>query len=235
MMAHTGITWMLVLAAASTVLGVETEKVPFERYQVILERMPFGRPPPPPPIQTKPVDAPPPPPQSTFAKDFRVSLMIERPDGSVKVGLIDSRNKVDYMLEVGMPEEGIELVSADYEKQEAVIRKGSEMAVVKVETPGGNPGRAFTPSVQGAQHLQPKTRAAPPSYLQKRRERLRQAYEEQKKRRAAQPKMSGRELQQHLQDYQMEVIRKGLPPLPIPLTPEMDAKLVKEGVLPPVE
>jgi len=33
----------------------------------------------------------------------------------------------------------------------------------------------------------------------------------------------------------MEVIRQGLPPLPIPLTPEMDAQLVSEGVLPPME
>ena len=31
----------------------------------------------------------------------------------------------------------------------------------------------------------------------------------------------------------MEVIRQGLPPLPIPLTPEQDSQLVKEGVLPP--
>jgi hypothetical protein len=40
-----------------------------------------------------------------------------------------------------------------------------------------------------------------------------------------------------LEAYQMDLIRaKGAkgPPLPIPLTPDMDAQLVKEGVLPPV-
>ena len=31
----------------------------------------------------------------------------------------------------------------------------------------------------------------------------------------------------------MEVIRKGMPPLPIPLTKEMDDQLVAEGILPP--
>ena len=41
------------------------------------------------------------------------------------------------------------------------------------------------------------------------------------------------EIRANLQDYQMEVIRSGMPPLPIPLTQEMDDQLVSEGVLPP--
>ena len=43
------------------------------------------------------------------------------------------------------------------------------------------------------------------------------------------------EIRANLQDYQMEVIRSGMPPLPIPLTQEMDDQLVSEGVLPPAE
>jgi hypothetical protein len=35
-----------------------------------------------------------------------------------------------------------------------------------------------------------------------------------------------------LQSYQKELIKQGLPPLPIPLTAQTDAELVKEGVLP---
>lgn len=42
------------------------------------------------------------------------------------------------------------------------------------------------------------------------------------------------EIQAHLQRYQMELIRQGLPPLPVRLTPENDAALVREGVLPPL-
>ncbi len=42
------------------------------------------------------------------------------------------------------------------------------------------------------------------------------------------------EIQSHLQNYQKELIRQGLPPLPIPLTPQTDAELVKEGVLAPL-
>ena len=50
---------------------------------------------------------------------------------------------------------------------------------------------------------------------------------------AAPERLTGESLQKHLQEYQMELIRTGQPPLPIALTPEMDAQLVKEGVLPP--
>ena len=46
------------------------------------------------------------------------------------------------------------------------------------------------------------------------------------------PKYTGAELKKHLQEYNMEVIRKGMPPLPIPLTQEQDDLLVKEGILP---
>ncbi len=49
--------------------------------------------------------------------------------------------------------------------------------------------------------------------------------EEQKRRRE--------EIRKNLEQYQMEVIRSGLPPLPFPLTQEMDDQLVKEGILPP--
>ena len=45
--------------------------------------------------------------------------------------------------------------------------------------------------------------------------------------------ISGEELQRHLEDYQMQVVQRGLPPLPVPLTPELESRLVEEGVLPP--
>ncbi len=42
------------------------------------------------------------------------------------------------------------------------------------------------------------------------------------------------ETNEGLRQYQMDLIRKGRAPLPIPLTQEMDEQLVKEGVLPPL-
>ncbi len=52
---------------------------------------------------------------------------------------------------------------------------------------------------------------------------------------AARPSIFGQELTKHLREYQQTVIRQGLPALPIPLTPEEDAQLVKDGILPPLE
>lgn len=43
------------------------------------------------------------------------------------------------------------------------------------------------------------------------------------------------ETKERLRQYQMEVIRSGMPPLPTPLTEAMDEQLVKEGILPPKE
>ena len=53
-----------------------------------------------------------------------------------------------------------------------------------------------------------------------------------KRRREALRKGSG--MTEALKQYQMD-LRQGKHPLPIPLTPEMDRKLVEEGVLPPLE
>lgn len=72
-------------------------------------------------------------------------------------------------------------------------------------------------------------------------ERLRQRREAMHQRTAAStnaPHLTGEEQRKFLEQYQMDIIRAGGakgPPLPIQLTPEMDAQLVKEGVLPPIE
>ena len=71
------------------------------------------------------------------------------------------------------------------------------------------------------------------SYAERRRLRM---LERQKPVEIPKPIYTGAELEKHLQEYQMEVIRGGsLPPLPVQLSPENDAKLVAEGVLPPVD
>lgn len=45
--------------------------------------------------------------------------------------------------------------------------------------------------------------------------------------------MERERVRENLRQYQMEVIRSGMTPLPIPLTQEMDDQLTKEGILPP--
>ena len=70
------------------------------------------------------------------------------------------------------------------------------------------------------------------SYAERRRQRQ---LERLKAPEVQQPLLTGEELEKHLQDYQMEVIRQGMPPLPVQLSPDRDAQLVAEGFLPPVD
>ncbi len=70
------------------------------------------------------------------------------------------------------------------------------------------------------------------SYAERRRQRM---LERQKPVEVPKPMYTGEELEKHLQDYQMQVIREGLPPLPVQLSSDRDAQLVAEGFLPPVD
>ena len=71
------------------------------------------------------------------------------------------------------------------------------------------------------------------SYADRRRQRI-----EEMSRRAEESRnrnLSEEEVEKRLREYQMKLIREGKTPLPIPITEEMDAQLVKEGILPAVE
>ena len=219
----------MVVAATLCALHVLADvPVPsFDRYQVILDRKPFGDLPPP-PANT----APPGPPPVSFAQSLRLCTIIEEDDGgAMRVGFIDTRSNKSYLLAAGESEDGIEMVSASFADEEAVLRQGSETVAIKLQS---GEVRAINPGDPNAaiQNSAPAAGSPPrPSYAERRR--MRQVNSDVEP--PVQPKYTGEELAKHLHDYQMEVIRQGLPPLPIPLTPEQDAQLVKEGLLPPAQ
>ncbi len=215
---------IVLLAGAAMAASAAPTSYPFERYQVILDRAPFGA------LAAQEVVVAPTQPQAeSFAKSLRLSTIIEVDDGSIKVGFVDTRSGRSYMMGAGESQDGIEVVTANWADGEAVLKQGSEMALIKF---GSGEVSAITPGQGGnIRSSAPATTAA-----------NRPTWEERRRARAApppppepppEPKYTGEELTKHLQEYQMEVIRQGLPPLPIPLTPEMDRKLVEEGVLPP--
>ena len=210
--------WLLAQSAAAA-----PTPFPFERYQVILDRKPFGA------LPAPEVVTAPTPQAESFAKSLRLSTIIELDDGSIKVGFVDTRSNRSYLMAAGESLDGIEVISANWKDEEAVLRQGEDMALIKL---GTGETRALAP---GGQRTPTGAQAAAPQIT-------RPTWEERRRARAAlqpppepppQPKYSGEELTKHLQEYQLEVIRQGLPPLPLPLTPEMDARLVSEGVLPP--
>lgn len=212
------LTLLILFAVAVTAAGSAPG---FDRYRVILDRKPFGDPPPP---VVAPRPTPPVSPQQSFARTIRLTALFEVEDGELSVGFVNSQNNDSFFLRVGESHDGIELVSASYDDEEAVLRRGSEMAIVRFDT--GN-----AEAITQQQHAD-RVRERQSSYEERRRAR-REESERRRREPPPEPLLRGEELQQHLQDYQMEVIRQGLPPLPIPLTQEMDDQLVREGILPP--
>ena len=74
------------------------------------------------------------------------------------------------------------------------------------------------------------------SYEQRREEMRKQilAKREAMMKKESKPRFTGAELDKHLKEYQLELIKRGNAPLlPVPVTPEMEKKLVDEGFLSP--
>lgn len=216
----------------------------FSRYSVILNRRPFG--------DTTPADVAhsitlPETSTPSFIDSLRmVALTCSRED--IRVGFIDSSKTPPktYFLYVGELQDGIEVVSANYEEEWAKVRKDGEERTLHMNTPGrmtaetsrtltgtadsgsfeaGSSGRSLSKSNAARRTLVPR------QLSEGRRLRM----EEERRRQETLPDLHGQVLEKHLQEYNMQAIRSGAPPLPIPLTEAQDAQLVSEGLLPSVE
>jgi len=197
---------LLLLSAGLTPAATEEG---FARYQLILDKQPFGLEPPETDFVQIPIT-------QSFARNLRLSMLFEGPDGTTRAGIVDNTSKKSYILRIGEPQDGLEMVEADIAASEALLRKGNEVALFKLESGSAESVSRSDQTVRQS------------SYTERRRALLQQVDE-----RRPQPRLTGEALKQHLEQVQMDAIRKGLPPLPLPLTPEMDAQLVAEGVLPP--
>ncbi len=219
----------LSLIGCSVAALADVTPVTFDRYQIIIDRAPFGALPPPASAQAAPSGPPPP----GFADSLRLAMIVEDDDtGEKRIGFVDKRNNRSYTMTVGdPPQDNITVVSVDFAKDEAVLQQGTEMALLKLSSgtaqkiEGGKP-------VAGGAPVPPS-----PTLSYQDRKRMRDLANQPKPPQAPpeppKARLTGEELTKHLSEYKLEVIRQGLPALPIPLTPEEDDKLVKEGVLPP--
>lgn len=186
----------------------------FKRYQLILDKQPFGQDPPEADIVQVPAS-------QSFARNLRLSMLFEGPDGTTRAGIVDTASKKSYILRIGEPQDGLEMVEADVKTSEAMVRKDNEVVLFKLEA---GPGETITRTEQTSRKS---------SYAERRQALMKKAEEPKAPEPPPEPTLTGDALQKHLENVQMDAIRNGLPPLPMPLTPAMDAQLVKEGVLPP--
>ena len=220
--------WMITLSfwVCATAWAADPAVRPFADYQVILDRQPFGTPPETPtePERVIPVG-------ESFAASLQLSGIYELEDGNLRVAITDKKDSSYFTLVVGEKNAalGIELVDADYEGEKATLQKDEQVVVLSMNDVSG--GQVLS-ATEGQERVK-QAEEHRTSYAERRRLRM---LERQKPVEIPKPMYTGEELEKHLQEYQMEVIRDGnLPPLPVQLTPENDAKLVAEGVLPPVD
>ena len=206
----------------------------FSRYELILARKPFGSVPLVVTTNPSPTSSLLPPPDA-FIKDYRMCAITEKDDGEVRVGLVEIKGNKPYYLRLGESCDGLTLVDADFQNEGALVRKDSQEYWIYIKGTTATGAGAPPPPVIGlSAAVQAGAAARPESYA----DRLRKRREAVRERKIEPPKMTEEELDKHLKQYQMELIRAGGekgPPLPVQLTPEMDAQLVSEGVLPPQE
>ena len=217
---------MLILGvvAADTFAGM-APKSAFDKYDVILARKLFGevpagpvRPPTPPPSGPPPRN-----PDQGFATQMRITYMERAKSGDLVVGIYDDRTKWTATLRIGESLDGITLVDASYQDEKALLRKGSREEEISSQATAGN------------------LAANPQPYWVDRKKAREERVMQMRERVANQRPLSGDEqkaLEEHLRNYNLKLIKAGGelgPPLPIELSPEEDAELVREGYLPPVK
>jgi hypothetical protein len=249
---------MIAMAQPAMLPAAEYE---FSRYQVILDREPFGSAPAQPTAEemlaAKMADAPPP-----FTRNLRVCAITETEEFGLRVGIVDigAKPPTSFLMRVGEVQDGLELVDADFDREGALLKKDGEMYWMYLDgTSGSGPGGAQTTAAApfpGAPRVaaprspapavpssassalaprSPTSATSQASYAERLRKR-REILEERRHQSEAHESVGSEALKKQLQEYQMELIRAGGelgPPLPMPLTKEMDDQLVSEGVLPP--
>ncbi len=222
--------YIVVGCLLAAVIPIEAALGDFSRYEVILARRPFGEAP---AELDADIAASVQPVGPSFADRLQMCAITAVGD-SLRVGFIDSSSKPpkSYYLFVGESEDGITVVSADYEAETALLRKGAEERQLAMGGGSTASGVSMAAVKSGAVSLNRTRRRRKSLTPEELIEKRRKAIEEKT------PILSGQVYEAHIRKYNMELIRAGGqlgPPLPVTLTAEEDAKLVEEGVLPPVE
>jgi len=125
------VLFFFLLTGASAFAGHD-----WSRYEVIMERAPFGSEPP--PSET----AEPARPAGEFAKQYRLCMLYESVSGQLKAGLVSKVNNKNFFLQVGESEGGLSLVEAHLEEGLVVLQQGGETAQLRLEGVGGDPSVA---------------------------------------------------------------------------------------------
>ena len=212
----------------------------FTRYQSIIDRKPFGVVLVDPSHQTNALVAP----ADLFTKTLKmVAIKLDR-SGKTRVGFVNMVGNKSYYLSVGeVSNDGIEVLEADFHMEAALLKKDNQMGEIYMNGSHLQSGAATAGLPREDPVLSGLVSSPVLSSKGVRREsysvKMRKALEERTKileaRSESRSKIPEEEMEKQLQAAQMDIIRQGLPALPMPLTKEMDDQLVAEGILPPLD
>ncbi len=108
----------------------------WSRYEIIMERSPFGKEPP--PSETAETAKP----SGEFAKQYRLCMLCGNAQGQLKAGIVSKVNNKNFYLQVGESEGGLSLVGIRLEEGIAIFQQGDETAQLLLEGLGGDPAAA---------------------------------------------------------------------------------------------
>jgi hypothetical protein len=206
--------------------GVARAQESLEKYEIILQRKPFGSAAAESSASSqKSADkAPAPADQSPY----RLCAIYEDIHGQPRVGLVHKETKASLTLP-DPNSQALQLISIDFQNDRAEITEnGSPYTLVLTSVPV-EPPKSSNPTDRRSGDRSSSSRDRGRDRNDDRNSGRGSGKDDQS---GGSSRLRGSQLKEHLQNYQMEVIRRGLPALPIPLTTEMDQQLVEEGVLP---
>lgn len=218
----------IILILATLVVSVGAVEYKRERYNVIVERSPFGENliiAPETALDEK-AEAEAMKLASQMEKEIRLCYLLETEAGEVRAGFENLKAQAgdprSIMLMVGENFNGMKLIEVDILASTATLELNGKP--VSFELKNATPAPAKEAAVPPRKFGSGFRRRQPPKEVKKPKEPELTPEEVAERR---------KEVRARLENYQMEAIRQGMPPLPVPLTEEMDAQLVEEGILPP--
>ena len=201
-----------------------------DKYQIIIDRQPFGREliSPEPSVSSIKSEAEAIAAAKAAEKELRLCFIFETTKGLIRAGfqnkIVKAGEPKSIMLGVGDTFKGMKLVDVNIQESTATLDRNGVMIMFSLNKSAKNTlGNSKTTSTRKFNSGFRSSNTYDKEIKKEVNVKLTVQQQEQRK----------QEIQESLRQYQMDVIRAGLPPLPVPLTKQMDDQLVAEGVLPP--
>ncbi len=115
----------LLLGLTASLAALNSSANDFERYRVILERQPFGEIVPDESADFNAVSAA----NDSLTRELEMRAIIDDGDNLLRVGFLDKQSNKTFYLAIGETNENYELLSVDYDSEEAVLRRGTESSL----------------------------------------------------------------------------------------------------------